>query len=701
MKRGASKPAPKLTANDFETLRVLLAGSSRLEEIAEKLGISAAATRDRLKQVKRKGYAQTIKGGKTWSVTPEGVAALERPENAPRTIAVKPSTNLTEGKDTPTAPADSAALAALEVDEASKLEARRESWAGLQALEGWLQLMNVIPLPEFRAALRLVLALALLRNRAPTLSTMPWVGLYGATGTGKSTVALCARAIVGGHFFQVGTMTAGEAIGRRSSKPPYALEEAPRTIAGAVTDLDELAEARPEVQTALYALLQRTDALVTIEGRDFDNRAAIVATWNPNGQTVPLPVGALRRGLLLDATPHAKRLERAFSLEMIGTQIRAALLRHPEPWVNLADLPAPRPVSAEALREGNHALYNTLTRPSDHPLPALAGLAAAYAVLFRLEDSSALGEAVSDFATITATRAETMRPDWRETVTAYRARALLTQELETTPPDETPATAPAEIVRQDLDLTMRREHTRQRAENAREPLRKHWGKLEPGERELAAPILKALEKIGMGAPHAASETLEVLRVELDTLEKQAVSVAGLVAERINGAHRAALETNEQEKRALEDAKTKRRERLEKAKKLRGNVKTLRDAVLWRDSEAGSDRAKHRATMIRECYRVGWLRDVRPQVTDPPPAQGFLESLARGMQLIGNEIQRATVYTVDSKTGARVLDLNQWMTQRAAALEQEASRLEAGNDAPALSAPTQPRALNAPKDVWSI
>ncbi len=700
MKRDASKPAPKLTANDFETLRVLLAGGSRLEEIGEKLGVSAAATRDRLKQVKRKGYAQTIKGGKTWSVTPEGVSALERPENAPRTIAVKPPANLTDGKDTPTATADSAATSALEVDEASKLETRRESWAGLQALEGWTELMNVIPLPEFRAALRLVLALALLRNRAPTLSVMPWVGLYGATGTGKSTVALCARAIVGGHFFQVGTMTAGEAIGRRSSKPPYTLEDAPRTILGAVTDLDELAEARPEVQTALYALLQRTDQHVTIEGRDLVNRAAIVATWNPNGQTVPLPVGALRRGLLLDTTPYAKRLERAFSLEMIGTEIRATLERHPEPWVNLIDLPAPHPVSRDALREANRVLFNTLTHPSDSPLPALAGLAAAYAVLFRLEDHSALGEAVSDFATITATRAGTMRPDWRETIQTYRARLLLTDSLETTPSEQFSPSS-TELVRQDLEQTKRQEHTRQRAENAREPLRKHWAKLEPSERELAAPILKALEKIGMGAPHAAPETLEALRTELDVLEGQALRVAELAAERINGANRAALEAKERNKRALEDAKTRRREQLEKAKKLRRSVKALTNAVLWRDSEAGSDRAKHRAAMIRDCYRVGWLRDVRPQVTDPPPAQGFLESLARGVQLIGNEIQRAAVYTVDGKTGTRVLDLNQWMTQRAAVLEQEASRLEAGNDAPALSAPSQPRALNVPEDFWSI
>jgi hypothetical protein len=73
-------------------------------------------------------------------------------------------------------------------------------------------------------------------------------------------------------------------------------------LTGAITDLDELAEAPEAVRTAVYALMQRSDGVVTIEGQDLPNRAAIVATWNPSAQPVPLPVGALRRGVLMDTT---------------------------------------------------------------------------------------------------------------------------------------------------------------------------------------------------------------------------------------------------------------------------------------------------------------------------------------------------------------------------------------------------------------
>jgi hypothetical protein len=287
----------------------------------------------------------------------------------------------------------------------------------LQALAGWSNLMSVLPLPEFRAALRLVLAVALLRNRAPKLSQMPWIGLYGATGTGKSTVAMCARAIVGGHFFQVGTMTAGEAIGRRSRTAPYKLEVAPRTLAGAVTDLDELAEAPESLRTALYALMQRTDGFVTIEGQELENRAAIVATWNPDGQTVPLPVGALRRGLLMDTTPFKARLEKAFSLEMIGVEIRAALEQHPEPWVKIQNIPVPATVEKKALERARRTLYSLLKTPSDHPLAALSGLGAAYATLFCISIENALFEVVADMASLAATRGAT-RSDWREILKA-------------------------------------------------------------------------------------------------------------------------------------------------------------------------------------------------------------------------------------------------------------------------------------------
>jgi DNA-binding MarR family transcriptional regulator len=496
----------KPTAADLETMSILHSGYSRLGDISAALGLSSSAIDDRLERLRGKGLAETIKGGRDWRITPEGMAALENAaKNPPPESLVKLSQELPEDSDTPSSP--------------SSDEPKPPNWEGLQALTGWSNLMEVLPLPEFRAALRLVLAVALLRNRAPKLSPMPWVGLYGATGTGKSTVALCARAIVGGHFFQVGTMTTGETQGRRSSKPPYSLESAPRTLAGAVTDLDELAEAPESLRTALYALMQRTDGYVTIEGQELENRAAIVATWNPKDKPVPLPVGALRRGLLLDTTPFKRRLEKAFSLEMIGVSIRATLEQHPEPWLNIQDIPGPVPiVDKTALEQAHRTLYSILKNPSDHPLPALAGLGAAYAVLFCLSEDSALKQATDDMAALAATRGETIST-WRETLQAQHGSTPESSELEETQTDT------AAVARFDLELRARQAHTVQRAATPRDQLRKHFNHLAPNERELAAPILAKLEKIGQGAANANLDILEVYILELDSLEQQAVNLA--------------------------------------------------------------------------------------------------------------------------------------------------------------------------------
>lgn len=666
-----SQKPPKPTLVELETLNVLHSGFSRLADISNALGLSSSATNDRLKRCRMKGFVETIKGGRDWRVTPEGIAALENAAKNPSSVkAVKPPRESLEGSDT---------LLESVQNEPRALEP--ENWQGLQALAGWSNLMSVLPLPEFRAALRLVLAVALLRNRAPKISQMPWIGLYGATGTGKSTVAMCARAIVGGHFFQVGTMTAGEAIGRRSRTTPYKLEVAPRTLAGAVTDLDELAEAPEMLRTALYALMQRTDGFVTIEGQELENRAAIVATWNPDGQTVPLPAGALRRGLLMDTTPFKARLEKAFSLEMIGVDIRAALEQHSEPWVKIQNIPEPVNAETTALEQARRTLYSLLKTPSDHPLAALSGLGAAYATLFCISIENALVEVVADMASLAATRGAT-KSDWREILKAQYGNAPETSEL------ETPQTDTAALVRYDLELTKQKALIVTRAANAREPLRKHYSSLQPNEREIAAPLLAALEAIGQGAPHANPERLEALNNELNTLENQALSLAQMVKARLEHSKWAVLEAKQAKAQMLEDAKQLRRQNKEKVAQYRKTARALQKAAKAKDSPVDSVRAKYRAQIIEQCKKYGWLETRRPEQIDTSTEHSTIARLAKGLANFLNSTQWETF---DTKTQCRVYDIDAWMLQKAKAFEDAALMLE-GKKTSALPSAQNARAL---------
>jgi predicted transcriptional regulator/energy-coupling factor transporter ATP-binding protein EcfA2 len=677
----AKRSKTRATANDLEVLRLLLEGHSRLETIAATLNLASSTAQDRLKQIKRKNYAETVKGGKTWSITPEGVQVLEHAKNAPPVKLVKPLTNGLEGADTQGANAENAPT-----DGAVTLP---KTWKGLQALEVWQKLMAVLPLPEYRAAVRLVLALALLRNRAPHLSPMPWVGLYGSTGTGKSTIAKCVRALIGGHFFQVGTMSSGETQGRRSRKPPYQIEQTPRTLLGPITDLDELAEASPEVQAAIYALMQQMGPVVTLEGQEFDNKAVIVATWNPKAQTVPLPVGAIRRGILLDTTPFHTRLEKAFNHDMLSLDIQAVLDDMPQPFLHLANLPAPQALERELLRTGQRALYSVLKTPGEQPLNAVAGLAAAYAVLFQLEDKAALGEAVSDFARVIATQAGIMRDGWDKSIQAFRGQMSLSDDLEMTAPDMVLASPVVEL-RQELELTKRRSLLNTRAANARDPLKKHLKQMEPAEREIAAPLIAALESIGEGAPHAKPERLEAMQTELDTLEQQALTCAQLVQTRLKDAEQQAryLQQAEDHRRKLAKERIKEGKRL--AREKRDLAKRLRNAVMWSDSKEGTTRASERDETWRYCFRH-YLEYRQVPLLPDETGQGLWANMKRKLENYSRSI--ASSLTFERGTNNEVTHQNRWAMNKAEQLEQEAKILEAGGTLPrALPSTLQPRAL---------
>jgi hypothetical protein len=378
----------------------------------------------------------------------------------------------------------------------------------------------------------------------------------------------------------------------------------------------------------------------------------------------------------MDTTPYKQRLEKAFGLSMIGTEIRAILDNHPAPWVNIDSIPAPQPIQDKAaLEQARRVLFAVLRSPSDHPLPALTGIGAAYAVLFGLTEPAALEQAVQDMAALAATRAET-RPDWREQI-----RQAYSQIPDTTEP-EAQETDTAAQVKQELEQTKQRAHLGQRAANAREPLRKHWAALEAPERELAAPLLAQLEAIGQGAPNANTDRLNALESELSNLEHQAVSLARVVQARLENAQYAAIAQKEAQQRRLEQQKADKVATGQRIKGYRQTAKALREAVRYKDSALDTDRYKRRQEVIKWCYKH-CLEYRNPPQLPSTTGRGWLVDIGRSLE---NNRRAFVQHTHERGTGRHIPDIDAWMLEKAATLEREAAALERG-DTRAL-APTQ-------------
>lgn len=350
-------------------------GEVRLSQAAQELGAGEAGLKDLLTRLKEKGLVESTPR-RTWRLTGQGLLLLKE-------VPLKPSS--------------------------------------FPAHPAWPTLLALLPTPEYRALLRLTLAVAYLRQRAPQLGPMPWLGAYGPPGTGKSTVGEVALALVGGRFFDVRAMTPGEALGRREQVKGGVWEvRPPLTLEGPLTILDELGEAPSELQRALFALVNDRPTVV-LEGQELPHRAAIYATWNPEAREVPLPEGAKRRGLLLSTEPYARTLHKAFLREGVGERLRAFLEDYPSPWVDLAALPSPEADGMDLgpLRE---ALYRLLTPrgKGEVPLGALKPLSVAYKALFFPENEGAMVEAAYDMALLLASRPGLLLPGWERTLQGLR-----------------------------------------------------------------------------------------------------------------------------------------------------------------------------------------------------------------------------------------------------------------------------------------
>lgn len=498
-----------LSPRQREVLHLLVQhGELRLTEAAQALKIAKTSTRDHLEALRAKGLAEVK--GRAWRTTTEALSLLAQ---APASPGLKLVTEH----------------------------------------PAWRPLMAAIPLAEYRALLRLTLAVVLLRQNAPDLSPMPWLGVFGPPGTGKSVMGQVARHLMGGSVFKVGLLTSGEAIGRRVQESKTSWDVTPpETINGPVTVLDELAEAKSEVERALFALVDDRPT-VRIEGRELPQRAAVFATWNPEGREVPLPDGARRRGLLLDTTPYRGLLLRAFQHDLAGMRIHAALDQHPSPWF-LPPSFTPQAVSEAASRASQRVVFSALTSTGkgELPLMALGGLAAAYRALFGMTEEAAAAEAASDMCMLAASRPGLLGPDWREKLTTLRAQASLPEAEPATPSEDAADTLEARIARAGY-----RSRLLARLESVRDGLyqagqRKGLSVYEEERRKellgRLVPLAEALNK----APTSELESLETL------LQQESGAASELLAQieaRLNTlrAHEQQLRIREQQAREQQAA----------------------------------------------------------------------------------------------------------------------------------------------------
>jgi|GEM_PF-3215997 len=465
------------------------AGEARLSEVARALGAGEAGLKDLLTRLKARGLVEST-ARRTWRPTGLGLLALKGVPSRPSSLAAHP---------------------------------------------GFASLLALLPVPEYRALLRLTVAVAYLRRKAPHLGPMPWLGAYGPPGTGKSTVGEAALALVGGRFFDVRAMTPGEALGRRRQTQGGGWEvEPPATLEGPITVLDELGEAQAELQRALFALVNDRPT-VLIEGQELPHRAAIYATWNPEAREVPLPEGAKRRGLLLNTAPYVRTLHKAFLREGVGERLRELLDTYPSPWVDLEALPSPNleGVDPGPLRE---ALYRLLTPKGkgEVPLGALRPLAVAYNTLYFPEKEASLVEVAYDMALLLVSRPGLLLPGWAKALQGLRGGLPLE---EPTPQEGSKdyrarmeewgrrKRLEAALARLTRELHRYRSLTREE-EVARAEL---LGKVEALREELgkeASPApLEALEEDGKALLRAMEELLERIRHRLEVERKRLLEEA--------------------------------------------------------------------------------------------------------------------------------------------------------------------------------
>jgi hypothetical protein len=123
---------------------------------------------------------------------------------------------------------------------------------------------------------------------------------------------------------------------------------------------------------------------------------------------------------------------------------------------------------------------------------------------------------------------------------------------------------------------------------------------------------------------------------------------------------------------------------QQAKNKRNTARSLRQAVAYKDSALETDRAKHRKQIIAWCYQH-YLESRNPPPLPKETGQGWLANVARQLE---NNRRAFTQYTYERGTNRQVWDIDKWMLEKAATLENEA----AAGDTRALAPVQNARAL---------
>lgn len=605
----------------LDTLRVLLEGGpSELAGLLGKLpGSTREAIRKSLQRLKERGLVELLKG--KWTITSTGIAQLS--------------------------------------------EAARASTGSLLEHSGWPQLIAALPIPEHRAVFRLGVAITLAKTAAGQhLGLVPWVGIAGRPGTGKSHIGRLLLAVLGGLEVSAATAPAGEVLGRRISGAGGITFEPSPLLAGPVALIDELDKAPSGAIGAYFQLLEGRPA-IKAEGQEFPHQAAIIATWNPSrGDLSGLPEGVARRSIILDTSRFTNRLRREFQVNDKATAAWSVLKSFPGPWVSLEDLKGKevQGFTPKELDTARSLLFELATPQGQEASDTgiLHTLAVGYTLMGHTP-SVAIAEAVSDLCMVRATRPDLIQPQWPQEVARLRATAspVVSLELEVSsqPDPNTEALAQANSYAESIQF----ETARSAKIGEVDYLREHLGR---------APAKQTREERirregFLGALRHARGMLEKAQVPAD-LQAMANAVEGALVqvrcwlEEEDSRKQAETRQLEHERRTAEVWKQQAKQRAESIRQLRAFAKSLHQAGKDASAKPDSPAFKRHQAMIQSLTQKGWIKKVPLD-----PVKVFNIQLWQNWRTLDMTVQPP----------AQIHHLPIWMEKKARELEAKATQLQ--------------------------
>jgi hypothetical protein len=559
-------------------------------------------------------------------------------------------------------------------------EAARTASGSLLEHPAWGLLLETFPLPEMRAAFRITAALALVKNTASaSIGLIPWLGLAGNPGTGKSHLGRLAVEVLGGLEVSATTATSGEVLGRRVSTGKEVIFEPSPLLNGGVALIDELDKASGDMRGVYFQLLEGR-SIIKAEGAEYPHRAAVLATWNPSkGDLAGLPEGVARRSIVLDTRDFTKRLQQVFQVDGVASKAWDVLRVNPVPWVNLNALRQQHPpqMPQDTLKTARALLFEIATPQGREQSDAgiLETLATGYALL-GIEPSFAIAEALHDLCMVRATRPALIVSDWASRVGQLRARLapMTSWALETTTEREPDAVRLEEQrkLEANIQLEARRGQLIAEIDHLRESFGRARTKTTLEERAAREGFLAALRESRRQV--SVSNTLEGFQ----TAEGASRALVAPIHQWLEQRER----QRQNEQHQLENVKQARErehyakaERAKKIRELRDTAKQFHKAAqvkyLDPESKAGRTARVFRDSIVEALKKQGIIRLQRLPDSKIDPL-GIVSALrGQPLRLPGVLVD----HDMTTNPPLRIQDMNSWLENRAAKYEFEAAKLE--------------------------